>query len=116
MLKKSTKDKLIITAGLFVLLVLLLAFMFSGSNFDLLISLFDKRLTADQLRDKMMGFGVRGYITIAILSMLQVVCAFLPAEPTQVAAGVVFGFPVGFACCAVGVAIGNTLITCFIKL
>ncbi|MBE6787512.1 MAG: hypothetical protein E7537_04100, partial [Ruminococcaceae bacterium] len=42
--------------------------------------------------------------------MLQVVCAFLPAEPTQVAAGVVFGFPVGFACCAVGVAIGNTLI------
>lgn len=110
MFKKTTREKLIISAGLIVLLILLGFFMLSGSNFDLLMSLFDKQLTEDQLRDKMMGFGIRGYVTIIILSMLQVVCAFLPAEPVQVVAGMVFGFPVGLLLCSGGVLIGNSLI------
>ncbi|MBR4117137.1 MAG: VTT domain-containing protein [Clostridia bacterium] len=107
---KNKKEKWYITIGFSILLVLLVFFMFSGDNFDILKSLFDKNLTTDELRDRMMGFGVRGYITIVILSMLQVVCAFFPAEPTQVIAGIVFGFPVGLACCILGVVIGNSLI------
>lgn len=108
--KKINKTKLYIALSFGVLLILLAVFMFSGSNFDLLKSLFDQSLTADQLQEKLGQFGVRGYITVAILSMLQVVFAFLPAEPTQVVGGMAFGFPIGLACCTAGVILGNTII------
>ena len=110
MLKKSTKNKLWIALSLVLLFGLLLVFLFSGSNFDLLCSLFDQSLTQEQLQEKLMGFGWRGYITIVILSMLQVIVSFLPAEPAQVAAGVAFGFPIGLALCTLGVLLGNTII------
>ena len=109
-LKQKTKNKIYITFGLVALCLFLAAFMFSGSNFELLKSLFDKSMSADELQAKLGEFGVRGYITVAILSMLQVVFAFLPAEPVQVIAGMSFGFPIGLACCVVGVILGNTLI------
>ena len=47
---------------------------------------------------------------IAVLSMLQVACTVLPAEPVQVLAGVTFPFLIGLACCMIGVLFGNTLI------
>ena len=109
-LKKTTKNKLYITLSLVALLILLAVFMFSGSNFDLLKSLFNQNLTADQLQAKLGEFGVRGHITITILSMLQVIFAFLPAEPTQVIGGMSFGFYIGLALCTLGVILGNTLI------
>ena len=109
-LKKTTKNKLYITLSLVALLILLAVFMFSGDNFDLLKSLFNQNLTADQLQAKLGEFGVRGHITITILSMLQVIFAFLPAEPTQVIGGMSFGFYIGLALCMLGVILGNTLI------
>ena len=42
--------------------------------------------------------------------MLQVVMAFLPAEPVQVIAGITFGFLRGLAACAFGVILGNSII------
>ncbi len=110
MLKKTTKTKIYIALCLTTLLILLAIFMFSGSNFDLLKSLFNQNLDADELKEKLGEFGIRGYITVTILSMLQVVFAFLPAEPTQVVAGMAFGFPIGLACCTIGVILGNSII------
>ncbi len=109
-IKKETRYKLYITIGLLVVLALLLLFVFSGSNFDLLKSLFADDLSNEELRDKLNDFGWRGYITVAVLAMLQVVCAVLPAEPVQVLAGLTFGFPVGLLCCCIGVFLGNTAI------
>ncbi|MBR5451886.1 MAG: VTT domain-containing protein [Clostridia bacterium] len=109
-IKKETKIKLYLALGLTVFLSLLLLFVFSGDNFDLLKSIFVDHLSNDELRDKLNDFGWRGYITIVILAALQVVCAFLPAEPVQVLSGVTFGFLVGLLCCMIGVFIGNTLI------
>lgn len=93
-----------------VAIALLTVFLFSGENFDLLRSLFLEEHTDEELRDKLAAFGVRGYLTIALLSMLQVVITVLPAEPVQVLAGLTFGFPIGLACCAVGVLLGHTVI------
>lgn len=108
--KKVIKNKFYITLILILLVLFLMAFMFSGSNFDLLKSILSKNHTADELQVKLGELGVRGYITITLLAMLQVVFAFLPAEPVQVIAGMSFGFPIGIACCIAGVILGNTLV------
>lgn len=102
--------KWIIILGVAVLLVLLLAFAFSGGNGKILKSLFTEDFTHEELRDQLEEFGWRGYIVIAVLASLQVVCSFLPAEPVQVLAGFTFGFPVGLLCCMAGVVLGSTMI------
>ena len=79
-LRPSFKHKLYIALGVMVFLTLLMMFAFSGGNFALLKSLFVKELSEEQLRDQLMNFGWRGYITAAVLSTMQVICAFLPAE------------------------------------
>ena len=109
-LKQRTKNKIYLALGVTAFVALLMVFAFSGGNFALLKSLFVKELSEEQLRDRLMNFGWRGYITAAVLSTLQVVCAFLPAEPAQVLSGFTFGFPVGLLCCMAGVLLGNTII------
>ena len=108
--KSETKFKLYITLCLVAFLGLLVWFVFSGDNLDLLKSIFVDHLSNEELRDKLSDFGWRGYITTIMLAMLQVICAFLPAEPVQVLAGLTFGFPIGLLCCWLGVFLGNTVI------
>lgn len=108
--KQETRLKLYLAIGLTVIFALLLLFVFSGDNFALLKSIFTHDLSNEELRDKLNDFGWRGYITVAVLSMIQVVCAFLPAEPVQVLAGLTFGFPIGLLCCCAGILLGNTTI------
>ncbi len=110
MAKNNLRIKILTAIGAVAVIVLMGWFMLSGGNLELLLSLFDEKHTTDELRDKLMGFGVRGYITIIVLSMLQVVASFLPAEPVQVLAGVTFGFSLGLLLCTAGVLIGNTVI------
>lgn len=109
-MQKQTKQKLYIALGAVVIFGLLMWLAFSGGNWELLKSILTENLSNDELREQLMGFGWRGYIVITVLSMLQVVCAFLPAEPVQVLAGYTFGFPIGVLLCTIGVLIGNTLI------
>lgn len=109
-MQQRTKRKLYIALGVTAVLVLLMLLAFSGGNFAILKNLFTQELTNEQMREMLKGFGWRGYITVTVLAALQVICAFLPAEPVQVLAGFTFGFPVGLLCCQVGVLIGNTLI------
>ena len=110
MLSHKTKVKIASAVSLAIMFFLLGLMLFSGGNLDLLKSLFIEEHTNEELRDKLADFGVRGYFTIAILSMLQVVVAVLPAEPVQVLGGLTFGFPIGLACCTAGVFLGNTLV------
>lgn len=93
-----------------VLLMALIVFAFSGSNGKILKNLLTEEFTNEELQEQLMEFGWRGYIVIAALATLQVICSFLPAEPVQVLAGFTFGFPVGLLCCMAGVAIGSTMI------
>lgn len=116
MINKNRRNKLLILLGVFVIFVLLAVFLFSGDNLDLLKSIFAKKHTNEELQEKLSRFGIKGYITIGILSMLQVVLPFLPAEPVQVIAGVAFGFPIGLICCTAGVLVGNLFIFTMYKI
>ncbi len=109
-LSKKTKIRIAAICGFTVLFALLMWFLLSGGNLELLRSIFDGKHSRDEIRDKLAQFGVRGYVTIVVLSMLQVVLTFLPAEPVQVLAGLTFGFPIGLLCCTIGVLLGNSII------
>ena len=116
MIKQNTRAKILAGLILVIVVLLLAVFLFSGENFDLLLSMFDKNCTNEELLEKLGDFGIKGYVTVSILSMLQVVFTFLPAEPAQVLAGLAFGFPFGIACCMVGVFLGNTAIYVLFKI
>ncbi len=104
------KQKILIAFSIAVVLTLLILLALSGGNLALLKSLFVQDLSNEEMKALLSGFGWRGYIVLTALSMLQVVCTFLPAEPVQVLAGVTFPFPIGLLCCMIGVLFGNTLI------
>lgn len=108
--KQRPKLKLLILFGAAIVLVLLILLALSGGNLDLLRCLFVQDLSNEEMKELLSGFGWRGYIAISALSMLQVVCTFLPAEPIQVLGGVTFSFPVALLCCMIGVIFGNTLV------
>ena len=108
--KKTRRAKVLIAFGLFVLFILLALFLFSGDEFEILKIILTQDHDAEELQDLLGEFGIKGYVTVTVLSMLQVMFPFLPAEPVQVISGVSFGFPIGLLCCTVGVIFGNLFI------
>ncbi|MBR2370748.1 MAG: VTT domain-containing protein [Clostridia bacterium] len=102
--------KLLFGAGLVVLVLVLCAFMFSGDNTKLLKALFVEGNTREELQGILSDLGIKGYISAVILSVVQIVLTFLPAEPVQVLAGVAFGVPVAVLCYTVALLLGNTII------
>ena len=116
MIKKSTKFKILSAIFFLVVLVLLAWFLLTKENIDIIVSVFKHDMTNDQIQERLSDLGIRGYITVSILSLLQVVLTFLPAEPAQVLAGLTFGFFPGLAACVLGVMMGNTLIFMLYKL
>ena len=109
-MKKINKNNIIVTIAIIPILLFLGAILFTGENVLIFKTVFSGDLTNDQIRDMLAELGWRGYITVAVLSMLQVLLAVLPAEPVQVVAGLTFGFPIGVAACIAGVALGNSII------
>lgn len=92
-------------------------FLLTEENIAILKYVFNNdHLTNEQIQDILGNLGIRGNITVSILSMLQVVLTFLPSEPAQVLSGMAYGFLHGLACCMVGVFAGNTLVYILYKL
>ncbi len=94
----------------------LMIFLFSGDNLLILKSLFRDDISRDELRSALSNLGWKGYITIGVLSMLQVVFTFVPSEPVQVLSGMSFGFWKGGAICVAGVVVGNIIIYILYKI
>ncbi len=109
-MKNKLKIKIFTAIGFIILLVLLMLFLFSGENYNVIKVIASGEISQEELKETLATLGWRGYITFSILAMLQVVLTFLPAEPVQVLSGIAFGFPIGLVCCTVGVILGNTLI------
>ena len=109
MAKKKLKRKIITAIALTVLVVGLLFLLFSGDNKQLIYDIFSGA-PASKILAEAQSLGWRGGVVFGILSMLQVVLTFLPAEPVQVLAGVSYGLWIGVAICMAGVVVGNTLI------
>jgi uncharacterized membrane protein YdjX (TVP38/TMEM64 family) len=107
--KKISPKLLLCICALCFLAVIITVLLLEG-DVTIFKRVFFEEHSADELRDTLNDFGVRGYITTSILSMLQVVLTVLPAEPIQVLAGIAFGMPLGIACCLLGIALGNTIV------
>ena len=116
LMRKDRRLKLLIGILAIPVVFLLGLFLFTGENIEIIRTVFTKEMSNEEIQDALRNIGWRGYITVAILSMLQVVIAFLPAEPVQVLAGLTFGFPVGLLCCTVGVVLGSSLIFLLYKI
>ena len=110
MTSKRSKLKFILMLCAVIAVILLAFVVLSGGNFHLLKSMFIEGRSSDELKAELDDIKVRGFVIVSILSALQVVMTFLPAEPAQVLAGVAFGFPLGLLCCLIGVFVGNSLI------
>ncbi len=112
--KRALKISLLV---LFMLTIgLLLLFLFSGENSDILRRVFTEDMTREEIKDALRDFGIRGYITISLLSMLQVILTVFPAEPVQVLGGVAFGFLRGLAAYMFGMIIANTILYVLYKI
>ncbi len=109
-MKNENKNKLYIIIGLALFISILVLFLCSGNNFELLKSVFWDDLSRESLHEKFGSFDWQDHLTITVLAALQVICTFLPAEPVQVLGGLAFGFPLGLLCCMIGVFIGSTAI------
>lgn len=92
-----------ITAGL-------IAFLLSGGNAEVIASVFSGEVSDGDLAELGSALGARGKITVAALSAVQVIFAFLPAEPAQMLGGVLYGFGGGVLLSFLGVLVGNTVI------
>ncbi|MBE6713003.1 MAG: hypothetical protein E7580_05735 [Ruminococcaceae bacterium] len=114
--ENKSKEKFYIALGLVLFFCFLALFIFSGDNFELLKSIVSGKLSNEEISDQFSIFDWHDYAIIIILAMLQVICAFLPAEPVQVLSGVAFGFPIGLLCCMFAVFLGNTVIFFFQKI
>lgn len=109
-MKNKFKIKIFTVVGFIVLLVLLMLFLFSGENYNVIKLVASGDFSQEELKDALASLGWRGYITFGVLAMIQVVLTFLPSEPVEVLTGIAFGFQNGLLCYTVGVALGNTLI------
>ncbi len=114
--KKGSKLKLWAGLAFIAIFIGLICFLCSGGNLAVIKSLFRKNISKEEVRATLSALGARGYITIGALSTLQVVFTFLPAEPTQVMAGISFGFWRGGATCITGVVVGNIIIYLLYKI
>ena len=117
MTKKRKKHiKIYMALALVLLMVGLVAFLLSGGNVEIVKEVFRDGATREDVRESLEKFGWKGYITLGILSMLQVVLTFLPAEPVQVISGLSFGLWKGSLVCLAGVFVGNTVIFILYKI
>ena len=108
--ERQTQRRWLIAFAMAVIVAFLMLGAFSGGDISLLKKFFTQEFKNEELRDQLLGFGWRGDAAVGLLSALQVICTFLPAEPVQVLAGFTFGFLKGVFMCMIGVLIGNTLI------
>lgn len=117
MSNKNNKKLKIITILVFLTIVAgLLVFLFSGENYGVLNEIFRSGATKEEIRSAISKLGFRSYIVVGILSMLQVVFTFIPAEPLHVVSGISFGLFKGGLVCLVGIMLGNTIIYILTKI
>lgn len=107
---KTKKIKIISVVAFLMFFLLLIVFLFSGKNFQVLKEIFNSNASKDEVREAIGKLGIRSYIVVVLLAMVQVVFTFIPAEPLHVISGISFGLFKGVLICFIGILIGNTII------
>ncbi len=114
--KKINKGKVLALLSFCLILIGLIVFLFSGKNFDVLKEIFNTNATKQEIQDSISKLGLRAYIVVFLLSMIQVVFTFVPAEPLHVISGLSFGLWKGMTVCLLGIMAGNTIIYILYKI
>jgi len=113
---KTKRYKIIALCAFIAVFIGLLIFLFSGENFNVLKEIFNTNATKEEVQQAIGKLGIRSYIVVGILSMLQVVFTFIPAEPLHVISGISFGLWKGITVCLIGIFLGNTIIYVLYKI
>lgn len=108
-MQKKKSHKLYIALAALAVLTLVVGFVLTGDNKELTKQVVNSG-SREQLDELTASLGIGGYVTIVLLSMLQTLCPFLPAEPVQVLGGVAYGFGMGLALFAIGFAMAVSVI------
>ncbi len=108
--KITCKWKIWATISFIIIFLGLIIFLFSGENFILLKEIFNTNSTKEQVQASIEKLGIRSYIVVGLLAMIQVVFTFIPAEPLHVISGISFGLWKGILICLIGIILGNTII------
>jgi len=108
-LTERGKKILSITSILIFLAVTALIFFFVGKP------LLQFASEPDKFREWINSFGSWGSLAFIGIMILQVVVAIIPGEPLEVGAGYAFGTLEGTILCLIAVAIGTTLVFCFVR-
>lgn len=61
------------------------------------------------------GHGIWGMLAFVGMAVLQVIVAFIPGEPLEIAAGYAFGVWEGTILCLLGAVIGGTIVFLFVR-
>lgn len=115
-MNSQKKKKLIAVLCFVAVFIGLVVFLFYGENFNVLKEIFRADATKEEVQASIGKLGLRAYLVVFILSMLQVVMTFVPAEPLHVIAGISFGLWKGMAVCLAGIIAGNTIIYILYKI
>lgn len=65
--------------------------------------------------EKLKSFGIWKYVAFVAIQILQVVFAFIPGEPIELAGGALFGWALGFLLCSLGALLGTVLVFYLVK-
>lgn len=111
-MKKSEKTKKLIrwlAIIVSVLAVLLIgAFLFQYG--PTLWRIFRSERSTEAMRDFISGLGGWGAAALILLQAVQIAFAFLPGEPIELSAGILYGGIIGSVLCLAGVLIGSAAV------
>lgn len=68
-----------------------------------------------QFRDWVDGSGLWGRIAFVLMTVFQVVIAFVPGEPFEIGAGYAFGAVEGTILCVIGITLGSLLVFALVR-
>lgn len=106
------KDKIkFLILALFILLTVIVALILLPN----ILSLTEKA-ARDALKDRILSFGVWGWLVFASLQMFQIVFAIIPGEPIEVIGGLLYGPWGGLFACMLGSLAGTVLVYYLVKL
>lgn len=110
--KNKTIVRQTITVVAWSVAVLMVVFLsgFIWYHWDTLVAIFRSENSAAKLQEFIGSFGLWGALLLILFQTCQIVIAFLPGEPIELASGMMFGGIGGAFLCLIGVLIGTYLV------
>lgn len=107
---EKKQKKIIIIIGTLIFLVLSLIVLIIGLEPFLWIG-----QHVEEFREWILSMGIWGKLLFVGITILQVVVAFLPGEPLEIAAGYCFGFWEGTFLVLLGITLGSIIVFLFVR-